>query len=126
MTNKKLLWIIIPLSILIVSFIAIKLVTPSVIEIINDYHGHSKIQNAKYTTDKLKELRHHLDNGEIEKAQTLIDLLFEVERTHLESTLDSKSASESVSRHAKRVLAKIESGSDQPTPRKELQGEKSN
>ncbi len=75
MANKKLVWVLIPLSLFLGVFLTIKLVSPRVVETFNILHGEANIQNAKFRANKLKEIQVHLDNEEIEKARELFSIL---------------------------------------------------
>jgi len=115
MTNKKVYWIVIPLSILLVVSVAINVAAWRFVRTTNIMHENSKIQNARFRAVKLKTLRDHLNDGEIEEAQDLINLLYGIETTHLELMLNPELYPEPVNRHAKLVLEEIESSFDQTT-----------
>jgi len=79
---------------------------------ININQGSANIQNAKFTTTELKKLRNHLNNGEIEEAQSIIDLLYKIETMHLEVMLRPDFYPESMIQYAKEVLAETKLGFD--------------
>ena len=95
-------------------------------EISNSMYGQAKIQNTIFRTGKLRDIRDHLDNGEIEKAQKLIGLMYETEIKHLELMLESKVYPEPINRRAEKVLVEIESDFDKSIPSNEHQNERSN
>ena len=126
MINKKYIWILIPLVVLLIGYMTIVFVTGRVSETFNFMYGQAKIQNTIFRTGKLRDIRKHLDNGEIEKAQKLIGLMYETEIKHLELMLESEVYPEPINRRAEKVLAEIESGFDKSIPGNENQDERPN
>ena len=89
-------------------------VTPRVVETFNIFHGDAKIQNVKFRTKRLREIQVQLDNGEVEKARELIGLLYKVDIHNLEIMQEGESYPKQINLRAKKVLAEIESGSENP------------
>ena len=86
----------------------------------------AEIMSAKFRAGKLIRLRDHLNKQEIEETQVLINRLFKVETSLLELMLEPDYYPESVNKHAKRVLAEIESSFNQSSQSNEETSDKSN
>ena len=91
MTQKKLLWILIPLSVLAGGFLALTVVTPRVVEFFNVLQLETDIQNAKFRMDRLKEIQELLDTAEIESARELTNRMYKLDIQLLEMIQDGES-----------------------------------
>lgn len=111
--NKKFYWVVIPLSIALFGSIAMNVVVWQFVKATNEWKHNTEIMDAKIRADKLIKLRDHLNNREIEETQALINGLFGLETSLLELLQKPDLYPESVSQHANRVLAEIESSFNQ-------------
>jgi len=126
MTNRKFYWIVLPLSIALLGSLAINVMGWRFVKQININQGSANIQNAKFTTTELKKLRNHLNNGEIEEAQSIIDLLYKIETMRLEVILSPDLYPEPMIQYTKKVLAETKLGFDPATEINEKTDEESN
>ena len=126
MTNKKYLWIVVPLSIALAGSVVVNFMAWRYFKAMEIWSAGTEIQNAKFRAEKLTKLRHHLSNGEIEEAQALAKRLYGIEISLFEIMQEPDLYPESVQRRAKSVLTQFESDFNSASKNNEESLESSN